>query len=330
MIKRWIKTSPVTRGILRLAARTRKGVAILFYHSVQEDPAKQAQSLGEIVHSTAVFRCQMQLLARDYNPVTLDDALAFVQGSRDLPPRPVVVTFDDGYLDNLELAAPIMSHFGIPGVFYITVDCVENQKLPWPARLRHAFLTTSKDSWMPAQGLRWPLSTSAERSNAFLKACDLCAPLAGSAQEQFVGSIESALEVDSQKVSRGVMMTWPQVRQLAEQGHAIGSHTLTHPNIAYIPDDLVKTELADSKKKLEAELGSPILHFAYPGPARRPNWSKLSHQVSRDVGYATATTIETGPVRRHDDPLCLRRLGPGATPDELRWRLDCTFLGRRI
>jgi hypothetical protein len=78
-------------GILRLARGLAwAGVAILRYHSVQDDPARFEHSIGAgIIHSTRCFSEQMQLLARRYNPVTLDDALRFLNGEKRLPRRPV-------------------------------------------------------------------------------------------------------------------------------------------------------------------------------------------------------------------------------------------------
>ena len=105
---------------------------------------------------------------------------------------------------------------------------------------------------------------------------------------------------------------------------------MTHPNIAYVSEEEMQLELGESKRTLESELNQPIVHFAYPGPALRPNWNELSRKISREVGYETATTIESGPVRKEDDLLAMNRIGPGPTVEGLRWNLDCTFLGRKV
>jgi peptidoglycan/xylan/chitin deacetylase (PgdA/CDA1 family) len=330
-MRNWLKRSLVRSGALGLAARaSSRKVAILYYHSVRDNPQAGANTLGEIIHSTGVFRQQMEILARNYNPVTLGEVRGFVRGEKDLPSRPVVVTFDDGYADNLEVAAPILNHYGIPAVVYVVVDCIEKKCLPWPARLRYAILTTKRSRWNFPEGAGLPLGNLEQRQQAFRTACEHCARLSGFAQEAFVRSAESDLEVDPSRVSQDVMLTWDQVRKLAGQGHVIGSHTLTHPNIAFVSDEEVRAELGDSKTKLERELGVPIAHFAYPGPALRPNWSERSREISEDVGYETAVTIESGAVRQKDDPLCLRRIGPAARVDNFRWHIDCTLLGRKV
>src|SRR5579863_2813143 len=125
MIKSAIKRAAVRSGLLQAVGRFRPGSAvILMYHSVLDDPRAQESYLGEISYPREIFRGQMELLARRYHPVSLDDILRFVTGQTKLPRRAVAVTFDDGYRDNYEVAAPILQRAGVPATIYVTVDCV--------------------------------------------------------------------------------------------------------------------------------------------------------------------------------------------------------------
>jgi len=323
----WIKRLLVASRMLRLAGKS--GVAILTYHSVQEEPQRYASWLGPNVHSAEIFRRQMECVARRYTPVALDDVLSFLRGERNLPARAVAVTFDDGYADNFEIALPILSRVGVRATFYLTVDCVANRKLPWFVRLRHAFGVTTRKSWEEPDGTLWPLQDAAQRESAFQAACDRCARLTGTSQEDLVRSAERELEAEAAKPP-ALMMTWDQARGLVRGGHTVGSHGMTHPNLAYVSESELNTELAESKRKLEQELAAPVVHFAYPGPALKPIWSERSLVLSRQIGYQTAAISTGGLVRRQNDPLCLPRIGPGDDLDGLRWNLECTFLGRRM
>ena len=141
------KKAVLRSGLLGIAGRLRgPSAAILMYHSVMEDPRSQDVFLGEMVHSRDVFRGQMELLARRYHPVSLDEINQFTKGKLELPRRSVAVTFDDGYVDNYQIAAPILKQVGVPATFYATVDCVERRTLPWPSHLRFIFRTTKKGS----------------------------------------------------------------------------------------------------------------------------------------------------------------------------------------
>ena len=112
------KKTVLRSGLLRMAGSLRgRGAAILMYHSVMEDPRCQESLLGGIIHSRDVFRGQMELLARHYHPASLDQVKSFVQGKGELPERSVVVSFDDGYADNHEIAASVLNEVGVPAIF---------------------------------------------------------------------------------------------------------------------------------------------------------------------------------------------------------------------
>jgi peptidoglycan/xylan/chitin deacetylase (PgdA/CDA1 family) len=327
----WIKKSLIRSGVLPLVSRfTGRGVAILMYHSVMDDPSSEQMTLGGIIHSTRVFREQMELVARHFNAVSLDDVLLYLKGKKTLPPRAVVITFDDGYADNYQAARDILSPLGIPGVFYVVVDCIERQRLPWPSLLRYAFLTSKKDSWSEAGGAQWPLTSTEQRTQAFDRASEHCSKLSGAPQEEYVESLRQQLEAAPPRPSQRLMMTWDEVRSLTRTGHTVGSHTMTHPNLAYVSEKDARTELSSAKNKLEQELAASIVHFSYPCPALQPHWGDRTVSASREIGYQTAVTTNGGLVRRNDDPLSLRRIRPTKTVDGLRWNLECAFLGRAV
>ena len=331
MVKTRLKHVLMASRMLRVAARLRgKGAAILMYHSVLDDPVRAENFLGGISHSRQVFQGQMELLARDFHPVTLDHVFRFVTGNEDLPERAVVVTFDDGYTDNYEVAMPILNQVGVPAAFYATIDSIENRRLPWPSRLRFAFFMTSRSEWRDGAGKTWPLKTPEQKNGAFLAVCDLVAQLAASAQEQSVARVESELDKCHPKGFGEWMMTWEQLRGLTESGHIVGSHTMTHPNLAFVTVDEVRWELLESKQRLESRLGKKVVHFSYPCPALYPNWSEQTVGESMRSGYTTAVTTSSGLARRRDDPLALKRVRPTKTIEGLRWNLESAFAGRAV
>jgi peptidoglycan/xylan/chitin deacetylase (PgdA/CDA1 family) len=300
------------------------------YHSVLERPEAVNDTLGGIVHSTHIFRGQMEVLAKEFHAATLDDVLRFVRGEASLPERSVVVTFDDGYQDNLDVAIPILNRVGVPATFYVTVDCVERDSLPWPSRLRYAFRKTGRATWQDPSGKPWPLDTSEARDAAYLFACDCCCKLAGPEQEGFVGNVENALVARAPHNTEARMMNWEQVRAVAKSGHIVGSHTMTHPNMAQLNAEAAKNELHESKRRLEAQLGARVPHFSYPCPALTPHWNQATLEECRRAGYETAVTTDGGLARPKDDPLRLKRVRPSKAVDTFRWNLECAFAGRVV
>jgi peptidoglycan/xylan/chitin deacetylase (PgdA/CDA1 family) len=328
MIKGVVKKALIGSGALRwLAHRRGKSAAILMYHSVLEEPSRVTDSLGGIVLSTRTFQSQIEMLARDFRPIDLEQAGRFVTEEGELPERAVVITFDDGYTDNYEIAMPILNRVGVPATFYVTVDCIERRTLPWPSRLRFAFRTTQKKSWVDSTGKSWNLSSAEDREKAYLSACDQVCQMAGVTLEAEVARAERELQAKLPDSTAQFMMTWDQVKGLEQKGHIVGSHTMTHPNMAFLKLDDLRRELTVSKQTMESHLGAPVRHFSYPCPALFPNWTQQTTEESKRAGYQTAVTTNDGVVRKRDNPLELKRVRPTRTVAGLRWNLERAFAG---
>lgn len=321
----------VSSRVLRWAASfAPPSVVILMYHSVKEDPNAYADSIGTgIIHPLVVFKRQMEILARRFDAVCLTDILLFVNGERRLPPRPVVITFDDGFADNARVAAPILNDFGIRGTFYLTAGLIGTAEPPWYCRVRHAFSTAKKKVWIDAStGKRWNLTTPEDRLRASQIVWDRCSALTYKKRQQTIDGVEHELDVPPMALADPLMMSWNEVRSLQQMGHILGSHTMTHPNLAYVTENEARTELVESKRMIEKEIGVCVPHFSYPHPALNPNWNVSTLALCEAAGYRTAVTTTAGAVRVGSNPLALTRMPAGRSVDEFRWRLDCAFLGR--
>jgi peptidoglycan/xylan/chitin deacetylase (PgdA/CDA1 family) len=330
-MREWAKNAVLAiRGLRLAAAVATPSVAILMYHSVQSDPIQYIDSLGGIIHSESTFCQQMHMLARDYHPISLDELTNKIRVGEPLSRRSVVVTFDDGYSDNYEVALPILNKFGIPAAFYATVDCIENQMLPWPSRLRWTFRKTTLAAWTDFRGKAWNLADASTREKAYLAACDDCCRFSGKMQDEFVHRCERELAAAVPSSLGSLMMSADQLKGLLRHGHIVGSHTMTHPNMAQIEREDAQTELSQSKRRLESQLNVSIKHFSYPCPALSPHWSEQTVEQCRALGYNSAVTTNSGVTRLGDDPLRLKRIRPTKTAAGLRWNLECAFAGRRV
>ena len=329
--KNWIKKTLMKTGSVRLAARLAKpGAVILMYHSVVENPQLTEKTIGTS-KSSVVFEAHMRALAQQFTPVSIDQVVAFVNGGSELPPRSVVVTFDDGFLDNYEIALPILNRYGIPAAFYILVDAVETGIAPWYCRINFALRTTRKPKWIdPEDGRSYKLQTLQDRKTALATAWDAGARKTGAVQAEYVRQLEETLEIEPMPEMNRLMLTWDQVRALKKAGHVVGGHTLTHPNLAHVSKEEAQTEIAGCKQRLEKELGAPVEHFSYPHPALNPNYTQQTIQITRELGFKSAVLTTSGPVHRGDEPLGLNRIYSANDLDQWIWNLQCTFLGRTI
>jgi peptidoglycan/xylan/chitin deacetylase (PgdA/CDA1 family) len=308
--KQFVKAAFVRSGALRLAHRLGSTSAVILrYHSVQDYPDKFANTIGcDSIHSATVFALHMELLARHFSPVSLDDILLFLRGAKNLPPRAVAVTFDDGFKDNFQIAAPILNRVGIPATFYILVDSVDRSKAPWYCRLRQIFFTSRSGSFRdPVTGRVRNITEAPDRDAAFLAAAEFCAQAGVSERDRYLVDAERSLDPEVFPAESALMMTWDEVRSLAASGHSVGAHTMTHPNLAQISTDEARIELADSKRKLENELRQNVLHFSYPSPALNPIWNARTLGLTAEIGYSTAVTTMCSAVWRDTNALALPR-----------------------
>jgi peptidoglycan/xylan/chitin deacetylase (PgdA/CDA1 family) len=320
----------VESGILRAAKRLKpRSAVILTYHSVRPDLEFHADWIGPgITHTTAVFDRQMALLARKFTPVSLDDVLLFVKGEKELTGWPVAVTFDDGFLDNLLVASPVLDRYGIRAAFYLTVGLIGSSESPWYSRIRHAILKSQRHSWQSSMQQRtFDLSSAAAREGALLAAYDSCAHLVKGAQSEAINTIERELGVERVLPPSRLMMNWDEALALQRAGHIVGSHTMTHPNVAHVKQESdLRDELAESKRVIEERLDIAVSHFSYPHPALTPQWNERTVEATRDAGYATAVTTSKGPVRQGSNPLALKRINAPRAEHEFLWNLERAFL----
>lgn len=100
------------------------------------------------------------------------------------------------------------------------------------------------------------------------------------------------------------LMNWAQIAELASNGVAFGSHTLTHPFLAELSETSAKQEIVVSKQQLEDRLQCAVKHFCYPSGS----FSSRTVELVATAGYETATTTRRGFVDPGDDPFRFKRI----------------------
>jgi len=331
-LKTSIKNTLLRIGALRLRQILRPVTAVvLAYHSVSHDRKGQAFCINPGITTDAErFREQMKLLRRDFRPISLDDIADWLSGKRSLPRRSVAVTFDDGFADNAEVAAPIMDEFGIFGAFYLTVDSVARGELPWFCRMEYLFRRAEREKKIlrSADGDEWKMDAPTEYRAAYLKLAYPSARLSGDEQRRHLENVENLFEYrfDSQAAPR--MMTFEQARNLRRRGHIVGNHTFSHGNMAHVAPDALHREIVGADEILSKELGEKVEHFSYPHPCLQPQWNEASLALTEELGYRTVVLTQNGCVTPKTSPLLIPRLCLSDPDlDAFRWKLETALAG---
>jgi peptidoglycan/xylan/chitin deacetylase (PgdA/CDA1 family) len=215
-------------------------VPILFYHKINY-PLPEAKVRDLYVTPDSFLNQLRYLKWRGYKTITLAELLKGLNSEIELPPRPIILTLDDGYEDNYTYAFPILKKFGFTAVvFLITRDI--NSLPDWP---------------------------------------------------------------DSSETVREPILSWDQMKEMADYGISFQSHTHTHPSLHKLDRQKIKEELVTSREIIEKNLKNKVDFLCYP----YGHFNFKVEQVLKETGYKGAVTTKRGLVRQGDNPYRLNRIG---------------------
>jgi peptidoglycan/xylan/chitin deacetylase (PgdA/CDA1 family)/glycosyltransferase involved in cell wall biosynthesis len=297
-------------GIFALMRRAnRQRLVVLLYHGVR---ARGGSSQIDNLHvPEEKFRAQMEWLRRKFNPVTLDQALAGLEGRAPLPDRAALVTFDDAYRNNLDVAAPILAELGIPALLFVPTEFVGAESMYWNEELEARLLTTSALAVkVPVAGGKWLwLRDLNERQSAYQALSPMLKALSPDERAKIWRDLQNQLAGGDPESTREPRLSWKELEQLKSHGFAIGSHTVSHALLPGLTEERVARELRQSKIELEAKLGVPVTSFAYPNG----DWNASVRNSVERAGYRCAFTVEAGSNDHLTDRLLLRRVSVNST-----------------
>lgn len=311
-------------GVFRVFRRlNRNRLIILTYHSVLPSASGIDGGESRNVVDEDMFAWQMRYLAKHYRCVALEEAVSLLGSDRCLPPYSVVVTFDDGFRNNLRYAVPILRQCGIPATIFVTTGHVENgTRLLWTERVGRLLGRAAVPQTVTLAGDRKPLTlsfrTAAEREQARRLALTWLKGLPSGQRDEAIRALEHQVRPDDSNpdgaaapdVDRYTFLNWTDTRELARGDVTIGSHTVEHPILSSLDDESRKREVVESKRQIEQQLGRPCTLFSYPN-GTADDFDDRDKANLRKAGYVAALTQIGGLNDKRTDPFALRRLNIG-------------------
>ena len=277
--------SGVTALVVRAAGRGGPRVPVLSYHRVNDDGDPFFPAMP-----TAVFERQMAYVARAYRVLGLEEMLDRLDRGG-MPGRALVVTFDDGYRDNLTHAAPILARHRIAATVFLSTGFIGTAAAPWFDRVADAFKTTRAASFAAPWGAVFPLGSRAERLAA-LHACRAhLKRVPHDALERTADGIGAALSAGA--APKSAMLGWDDVHALRGLGWSIGAHTVTHPILSEMDDTAAAREIGDSRRMIQTQCGILPRAFAYPN-GQPGDYTETTMRLVREAGFDCALTTRHG------------------------------------
>lgn len=321
-VRRLITRARSRPALARAMRRWPDRMYVLMYHRVV-DPLDAPGDYKAIISATPDgFHRQLRWIRARFDVVSLDDLRAIAAGRLSSPAHPLLITFDDGYVDNHQHARPALRDAGLPAVAFLPTRWVGSDVTPWWDRI--ARLLSSADVPridVPPIG-RLDTSSERERNAAEARLMAAAKTLDEKAREELVTALSHAVD-RSPWPDRGSpqIMDWTQAAEMERDGIACQPHTASHARLASCADDEIVDEIQTSVEDIESRLSRKASAFAFPYGERSDydarslatlRAASIELAFSAEPGVATLAALMTHPfeleritVNRFDDPASL-------------------------
>jgi peptidoglycan/xylan/chitin deacetylase (PgdA/CDA1 family) len=253
--------------------RSARSLAVLAYHDVRDQER---------------FGAHLDYLRTKTAPVALDEVVRAAEGTSRLPNRAVLITFDDGHRDVLDVAMPMLRERGLPAVAFVVAGLLDTETPHWWTEVKDLVRAGGHSSQTANQG--------PDEAVRILKRVPDTARR---------GAIEELRSTAGRSAGAVEQLARTDLRTLESNGIAIGNHSLSHPCLSRCEDEAIRTEVGDAREILERAIGHDVDAFAYPDGDRDPRVSGVVRSTGHRVAFLFDHRLSELPAR---DPMNISRL----------------------
>lgn len=301
---------------------TPRGLRVICYHGISFRDEHCFQP--KLFIREELFRKRIDHIKSSGYPVLLlDEALALMHEDR-LPPRALVITFDDGWLGIGAKAAPLLHQYGFPSTLYVTTRDVVNETPVFDVALRYLLWKGQQKtldlSAFGSDAGTIALGSSRERERAASLINEVGASWNDDARQALLCDLAESLDVDWKPSNDSPLfrlMTIEQLARLPEQGMDLQLHTHRHCLPITGPEGVEK-EITENRVALERIVRRPLQHFCYPSGEFQP----VQFPWLRALGIVSATTCLSGFNYPDTERLELRRFLDGENITQLEFEAE--------
>lgn len=278
-------------------------LTVLIFHRVLSAP----DPLFPDEPDAAWFETQTRWISDWFNVLPLAEAIERLR-SGSLPARAAAITFDDGYADNCTVALPILRNAGLTATFFVATGYLDGGQM-WNDKVIEV-VRRAKGPRLELSKFRlgdYPLDTLDDRRKSLHQLLNVLKYLEPLQREKLADDLTSAANIEP---SRELMLTSDQLRVLAESGMTIGAHTVSHPILSRVADANARSEMIQSKQRLEDIIGRKVELFAYPNGKPNTDYTAIHAQLAREAGFLAAFSTSWGAATASSDVFQLPRFTP--------------------
>ena len=285
-----------------------QGLVTLNYHRIG-NREQTALDPGVFSATAEQFESQLRTLKADCDVIGVADmADVLRKGSQR---RCVLLTFDDGYLDNYELAFPVLKQVGLSAVIFLATGFLDERFVAWWDEIAWMVKRTTQPRLVfpLAWGVAVQDTSSTDRGSVIHRLLSVAKSLTPQELRQFLDTVAEATGTGRapRDAETAPWMTWDMVREMHHAGIEFGGHTVTHPVLSKCSVKQQQEEIHHSKARIEAELGTTITAFSYP---IGQTWAMTddTRRLVREAGYQYGFNFYSGYATCESDPFDLQRV----------------------
>jgi peptidoglycan/xylan/chitin deacetylase (PgdA/CDA1 family) len=245
---------------------------------------------GTISATPKEFEKQMRFVKKRFSVINFNILSNILSSGKLLPKNSLIITFDDGYADNSEIAWSIMKKYGLTGTVFLSTSFMDGKGVFWFDKLTYIikhmpngriFLDDGKHIFELENGNRMRIRDSVMK---------LFRTISNEDRIRLFEQLEQYSKIDilPDYLKLASPLTWNQIIEMSKGGMEFGSHTVTHPFLSNLTIDEIMYELVESKRVIEEKLGKEIKSIAYPS-------GSYDHRVvncAKSCGYQFGVSYE--------------------------------------
>ena len=295
-VKKILTTASVAIGVDALFRYlNRDKLLVVMYHAV----TRNSYNPPVWTHLPLdTFRQQLRFLKNHYTIVSIDQVLDALDGKSTLPPHAALITFDDGYKNNFDIAFPVLQELEIPATIFLTVDKIGSAHPLWFDEIHlllHAKNCTGND--LPFVNERAAdLFSSGYTWDAYCVTVEALKHSGEDARESYLQKLRKVAKTnDDKRYEDFCLLGWDDVFKMRDSGLVyFGVHTATHRILTDLAKDEWEQEIHAPRIKMEKLLGLPVRTFCYPNG--RPGIDFHDDHISYMMacGYSCSFTTKSG------------------------------------
>lgn len=286
--------------------------AIFLFHGVikKKDDDKILNCIKKHI-TEKKFYSIIEKLSKKGNSISLDDFLYFKKNKKKLPPNSYIITFDDGFYNNLSIAIPILEKFNNKAIFYLTTNFIKKNYMSWTDRIDYAVKKTREGSFLINKKKLSFKNNTKDKINFLLSIRKIAKSnlsinsnkLADKIQKKFIKKIVKKSNLPIYK-----KLNWKNINKiLKNENFTIGCHTRDHEILSKLDNYNLSREITESLSDIKKNCKITVKHYAYPDGHKLSFNSKVIKVLKNNKIISSPTAIN-GINFINADPFKLKRI----------------------